>query len=100
MSKKPAVYTTETAKLHWCPFIRKTVFRQDMESPRGESRTTVIGIGNALSDGERPGGFNCVAEHCMAWRWWTTHVNDPADPGGDLIESRDTYGYCGLAGEP
>lgn len=41
----------------------------------------------------------CIGRRCMAWRWVRTHINDPAG-GPDLVESRDTYGYCGLAGVP
>ena len=42
----------------------------------------------------------CIASQCMAWRWVRTHINNPDDPGGDLIPSSRTYGYCGLAGRP
>lgn len=42
----------------------------------------------------------CIGSACMAWRWLSTHINDPENPKGDLIWSRDTHGFCGLAGHP
>ena len=45
-----------------------------------------------------PSLTRCLGSGCMAWRWVFTHINDPNNPSGDLIESSDTHGYCGLAG--
>jgi hypothetical protein len=51
--------------------------------------------GSGIRDG---GPFGCLGAECMAWRFARTHINNPE--GGDMIESFDTYGYCGLAGVP
>lgn len=45
----------------------------------------------------------CIGSKCQGWRWWTSNIVDesgPRDKDGlrPLVESRDTYGYCGLAG--
>lgn len=49
--------------------------------------------------GLREGGpWNCRGDGCMAWRWARTHIKD-AD-GGGLVQSDDTHGFCGLAGNP
>lgn len=43
---------------------------------------------------------SCQGSMCMAWRWVKTHIHDPDNPTDDLVESTDTHGYCGLAGDP
>ncbi len=39
----------------------------------------------------------CLGSMCMAWRWVETNIS--SEPG-ELYPSRDTHGYCGLAGPP
>ena len=75
-------HSAEDAKLMWCPFVR---------------------IGDdTLAATNRPSsaGYQCVAGGCMAWRWVETHVEDPDGKFGELIQSGNTHGYCGLAGDP
>jgi hypothetical protein len=72
--KKNAVFTVAEASEKWCPFAGVSRFSRQHEM--------------------------CAGPGCMAWRWHTTHVNEPRGLGGTLIESGDTYGYCGLAGAP
>lgn len=46
----------------------------------------------------RDRSVDCAASKCMGWRWYRTHIHNPANPAGDLIPSTDTHGFCGLAG--
>ena len=49
----------------------------------------------------------CVGAECMAWRWYETHVRngEQAQPNAayglnELLSNGETYGFCGLAGDP
>ena len=79
--KHHAVFIEGDAKSKWCPFARMS-----------EAGSTYNRCGPAAD-------LECIGSHCMAWRWHTTHIKDPAG-SGNLVESADTYGYCGLAGAP
>lgn len=47
------------------------------------------------------GGEFCIGRICMAWRWVETHIHsDPGNPSSDLVPNGETYGYCGMAGDP
>ena len=49
--------------------------------------------------GIRQGGpWVCIGAACMAWRYGSTHINNPS--GEDMLRSDDTHGFCGLAGVP
>ncbi len=54
---------------------------------------------NIRADDASDHTYQCTGSRCMAWRWVRTNVNNP-DSQGDLIESTDTHGFCGLAGTP
>lgn len=36
----------------------------------------------------------CQGAQCMAWQWERVHVTPLS--GGDMIESNDTHGFCGM----
>ena len=44
--------------------------------------------------------ITCAVDDCMAWRWVMTHIKNPENPDGDLIQSHTTHGFCGMAGIP
>ncbi len=81
--------TEDEAK--WCPFVRVTADEVDGTINRwsldNDNRSNPFGDHNA-----------CIGSACMAWRWYRTHINNPDNPKGDLIESTHTHGFCGLAG--
>ena len=81
--KKNAVFTAADAATKVCCGPQAVAFAS-------------LQVGDDSTDG-RP--LRCSASRCMAWRWHTTHIADPTG-GPDLVESHDTYGYCGLAGAP
>lgn len=89
--KKNAVFTVADANKRWCPFGRTSDFNDGGDLPEFQHTLT----GNRGQCHTR-----CIASDCMAWRWHTTHINNPDAPKGDLIETCDTYGYCGMAGAP
>jgi hypothetical protein len=64
--------TADEAKTKWCPFAR---LRPAM---------TDAGSVNRLDRGDDPGAWpHCIADSCMAWRWWKA----------------EHKGYCGLVGK-
>lgn len=67
----PVCLPENEARIRWCPFSRT-------EQRLGENS-------------------ECIASSCMAWRWMRTWVPGSNDT---MIESRDTHGFCGLAGDP
>lgn len=73
------------AKTKWCPFARVGTESGVNRSPR-------------TNDFGSDAVAKCLASDCMAWRWVETHINDPA--GSGMIITGDTYGFCGLAGQP
>lgn len=93
MAIKRAVFTEADAKAQWCPYVR-------LGAPVGSE---AAGSVSNRWPGEHPSqniNYCCIGSACMAWRWHHTHVTNPDNPKGDLIESGDTYGSCGLAGAP
>ena len=85
-----AAWHVDEARTKWCPFGRKPVWIKpddwkQVSANRGEKDELET---------------TCIASDCMAWRFTRTHIKNPDDPKGDLIESGDTHGYCGLAGKP
>ncbi len=68
------------ARKKWCPFARGNSIARERVSATGEYDN------------------RCIGSACMAWRWEMTHIEDKHNPGGDLVESHDTHGFCGLAG--
>jgi hypothetical protein len=82
--KKNAVFTVEGALSQWCP----------------RAQVAVGPAGDVYSNMPNSNATTCAGPACMAWRWHTTHISNPQAPKGDLIESADTYGFCGLAGSP
>ena len=79
------VLAVDAAK-KWCPMVR-TVW----QSPYSDVAVTVNTQEESYAN---PG---CQGSGCMMWRWFETHVNDPASPG-NLKKDNRAYGYCGLAG--
>lgn len=75
-----------------------------VEERKAGNKTCPLSIGTApiyspSGDGLREGGpWGCCGSECMAWRFARTHISPP--DGGDMVQSDDTHGYCGLAGVP
>ena len=67
--------TAEEAKTKWCPFARVR---------HGESNSV-----NRHSGGDPSIWPHCIADECMAWRWWNQPANEAKHKG-----------YCGLVGKP
>jgi hypothetical protein len=65
--------TAEEAKTKWCPFARLGSYQSG-----GVNRS-------GLSPSDWP---HCIAEDCMAWRWWNQPANEAKHKG-----------YCGLVGK-
>ena len=72
----------DEARNIWCPFTRV-----------GEQAS-------GAAENRPDGSYNCIADHCMAWRWVMTNVTTKTFEGDSLRPSGDTHGYCGLAGKP
>ena len=64
--------TPDDAKTKWCPFVQLQVSGNTSSDNRGGGST----------GSTPPLNFNCLADGCMAWRWFGA-----------------TDGYCGLAGQ-
>lgn len=70
------IVTAEEAKTKWCPFARTVAYHTS-------------GAVNRLA-GLTPSDWpHCIADDCMAWRWWNQPSNEAKHKG-----------YCGLAGKP
>jgi hypothetical protein len=67
------ITTAEEAKTKWCPFARVRA----VESA-AVNRTD-------LAPTDWP---HCIADDCMAWRWWNQPANETKHKG-----------YCGLVGK-
>ena len=96
--------TEAEAKKCWCPFARAVPGKQrsigaDWDAVPAANRISLEPSGIAW-----PGGAQCIASECMAWRWeqgasWDAKRNMMVTdmmPHG-VGASR---GYCGLAGKP
>jgi hypothetical protein len=69
--------TVDEAKQCWCPFTQLQISGNTMLDNRG----------GGTSGSTPPLNYNCIADACMAWHWFS--VNNPSDGG-----------FCGLAGQP
>lgn len=85
------IATEKEARLKWCPFARV----------KDDSCATNRHAGEKLGkDGKNRilrGNSLCIASDCMAWNWTATHVKGE---DGNLVRNTETYGFCGLAGDP
>ncbi len=77
------------ARKKWCPFARAW---------DGPVTPAIIASSNRGTYGEPHHQCLCLGSGCMAWRYVLTHIENPKAPGGDLIPSHDSHGFCGLAG--
>lgn len=64
------------AKTRWCPFARSYEV-----IPISKNKERPVTLNRDVEGGDS--WCNCLADGCMAWRWWDVK-----------------HGYCGLAGAP
>lgn len=95
MTTAISIVTEQEAKDRVCPAPRSfPVMFSAVEQRDAEGRVHPQQVKPPIPEAR------CLASQCMAWRWKGTHVNDPANPSGDMVWSPRAYGFCGLAGRP
>lgn len=72
--------TEDQARTKWCSEAR-------ISFPRENSAA----VNRDGTPNPAHGNCNCIASHCMKWRWWDENVADAPSP---------RRGFCGLASHP
>lgn len=79
--------TQDEAKTKWCPFANARVIRWDKSQTDVNIAVWVGPKTNELSN-------QCIASNCMAWRWKAIIIDIETQE-----QTKDSQGYCGLAGK-
>lgn len=82
------ILSINDAKKKWCPFFRVAIF----QSSNGMGHS-VAGYAPNRQDYDEYSplkGSNCIANECMAWKWYSTAETREFGP------KKERMGFCGL----